>query len=235
MSLAPPRSQLRSDLRATVAACTSAPWLLIATVIIQAGPAALDAAARSRSLTLLRPAAVIIDLLTIGFYGTQRVWLLRLYRGRRLSAAESWALTKAYFGPFLSLGVRVGLPVGVVMVGVALGTRSAIAILVTGSVLSYLLDTLLTFVVPELTFETTSAKEAWASGRTMLRSTWPESRWYVLAPGLAVIAVANILGAADRFVWTAALAAAVAGLLSLTFKGAILRYYVRLRPDTPDD
>ena len=172
--------------------------------------------------------------MSIGFYGTQRVWLFRLYRGRTLSAVEGWTLTKGYFRRFVSLGVRIFLPVGAVIAAVAIGTRSTTATLVTAGVLSYGLDMLLTFVVPELTFGTSSAKEAWTTGRTMLKGTWPESRWYVLAPGLALLAVANVFGGGHRSVWVAAVVATVAALLSLVFRGAILRYYLRLRPDIPD-
>lgn len=233
--MAAPQSQFRSDLSASAVACASAPWLLVITVVIQAGPVALDAAARNRSLAFLATVAGIVELLTIGFYGTQRVWLFRLYRDRGLSLAEGWTLTKDYFRRFFSLAVRVFLPVGVVIAAVAISTRDTTAILVTAGVMSYVLDTLLTFVVPELTFRTASAGKAWTRGRAMLKDTWPASRWYVLAPGLAVIAVANVLGGAHRSVWAAGAVATMAALLSLVFRGAILSYYLRLLPDIPDE
>jgi hypothetical protein len=237
-----PKSQLRADLWASAVACASAPWLLVLTVVLVAGPAALDsAAANNRSLAFLGTISALVEVLAIGFYGTQRVWLLRLYAGRDLTPMDAWRFTADYFRRFAMLAVLTVLPVSVVVLTVFAVTRSTaanvvaiVANVVVAGVILYVLDVLLTFVVPELTFQTTSAMEAWRSGRAMIRATWPESRWYVLAPGLALFGVSTALSSSHGAVWLAAVDAAVAGLLSLVFRGAILRYYLRLRPVTGD-
>jgi hypothetical protein len=228
------QSEFGSDVRAAATAVLAAPSLLVTTLAVGVVPAVLDAAGRHRSLAFLETIGTIIGLLTIGFYGTQRVWLLRLYRGQALAAPEVWALTRGYFRRFAALGIRVFWPVAILMIAVVLVTRNLAALLIAIAVMSYVLDTLLTFVVPELTFTTASSKQAWRSGRQTLKDTWPQSRWYVLAPGLAVLAVANVFGGRNRSVWEAAVVALVASAMSLVFRGAILNYYLRLRPDIPD-
>lgn len=228
-----PQSQFGSDLKGAVSASVRAPWLLAITVAIEAGSSALDAAGRHHSLAFLTTVGVIVYGLTIGFYGTQRVWLFRLYGGESLTPSEVWTLSTRYFRRFAALGAWFVLPLGLALGAVAT-THNTAALLVTGGVLSYLLDVVLTFVVPELTFRTASVRDAWRSGRAMLRDTWPASRWYVLAPGLAVLVLGNLLGGTHRSVWGAALEGVAAGLLSLVFRAAILRYYLRLRPETPN-
>jgi hypothetical protein len=143
-------------------------------VAIQAVPAALDnAAASHRSVAFLGTIGSLIELLTISFYATQRVWLFRLYRGRELRVAEAWRLTVGYFPRFARLGALVFLPVAAVVLAVFFGVRNNAVHIITAGMLFYGLDVLLTFVVPELTFYTASPTEAWRSGRAMIRATWP--------------------------------------------------------------
>jgi hypothetical protein len=97
-------------------------------------------------------------------------------------------------------------------------------------VYGFVLDILLTFVVPELTFVTDSAVDAWRSGQAIMRSTWPRSRWYLLAPGLAAASFGNLLGRLDHTTWLAATVSAATAVLALLLKGTILQYYVQVRP-----
>ena len=229
-----PPSQFWTDTKAAARACFGGSRLLIATLAIEVIPPALNAAAGADSLGALALLAVLVELGTIGFYGTQRVWLLRISRGDDLSVSEVYSLTKGYFGRFFGLGVRVFLPFGLVVALVAVTTRNNVATLVAAALVGYVLDILLTFVVPDLTFGAASAKHAWESGRALLRQSWPQSRWYVLAPGIALLAVTNALGGSSHSIWIVIPESVVSAVLSLIFRGAILAYYVRLRPDTPD-
>lgn len=230
-----PHSQFWSDLKVSAITCIRGRWLLTTTLAIQVVPAILSAVAGDDSLGVLELLAALIELATIGFYGTQRVWLFRLFRDGGLSASEAYTLTKGYFRRFFGLGVRVFLlflPFGLLIPVVSVATRSNAATLVTAAVVGYLLDVLMTFVVPELTFRAHSAKEAWQSGRMLLRESWPQSRWYVLAPGIALLAVSNALGGYERALWIVIPESAVSAVLALVFRGTILAYYLRVRPDT---
>lgn len=239
---AAPRSQFRSDFRLASKACLASPLLVVATVVLQAGPSALDAAARHHSLAFLSTVAVLIEFVTIGFYGAQRVWLFRLFRGRALSVSDAYTLSKGYFRRFFLLGVRMALVISPFLIAItAIGSASrstisnkAVLITVIAGAGGLVVDMLFTFVVPELTFQTSSAKEAWLGGTSLLRQTWPQSAWYVLTPGVALFAAANAFGGTHRMIWAAAIESGVASTLALLFRGAILAYYLRLRPETPD-
>jgi hypothetical protein len=238
----PPRSQFRSDLRSALTACLASPLLIVVTVLLQAGPTALNAAARNHSLAFLSTIAVVIEFATIGFYGAQRVWLFRLFRESTLPISDAYTLTRGYFGRFFRLGIRMALVMSPFLIAiVAIGATShsaaahnALLITAIAGAGGLVIDTLFTFVVPELTFRTASAREAWTSGTALLRESWPHSAWYVLTPGIALLAAANAFGESHRTIWAAGIESALAAMLGLAFKGAILAYYLRLRPDTPD-
>lgn len=235
------RSTFPSDFRLALKACLASPLLVMVTVLLQAGPTALDSA-RNHSLAYLSTAAVVIEFATIGFYGAQRVWLFRLFRGGTLSIADAYTLSRGYFRRFFRIGIRMALimsPFLIAIVAIESASRSSIAhkaLLVTiiAGAGGLVIDTLFTFVVPELTFQTPSAKGAWLSGTALLRETWPQSGWYVLTPGIALFAAANAFGGSHRTIWTAAIESGLAAILALVFKGTILAYYLRLRPETPD-
>jgi hypothetical protein len=139
-----------------------------------------------------------------------------------------------YFGRFFRLGLMLIWPAFALGVIVAIATggqdHDATAIAIGGVVYGFVLDILLTFVVPELTFVTDSATDAWRSGRAIMRATWPRSRWYLVAPGLAVASFGNLLGRLDHTIWVAATVSAATAVLALLLKGTILQYYVRVRP-----
>lgn len=227
-----PPSQFWSDFKAATATCARSSGLVLVTLAIQVSPAAFSAAAHDDSVGLLSLLAALIEVGTIGFYGTQRVWLLGRFGGRDLTGSQVYRLTKDYFGRFFGLGVRIFLPLGVLIAVVAVATRNNAAILVTAAVTGYALDMLLTFVVPDLTFRANSSREAWQSGRLLLRESWPQSRWYVLTPGIALLAVSNALGGYNQNLWVVIPESAISAVLSLIFRGTILAYYLRLRPET---
>ena len=224
-----PESQFGADFKTAASACLSSPRLLFVTLAVQVVPSAL--VALGQSATALGVLGLLIDLLTIGFFGTQRVWLLRIYHGESLSAGEIYKLTRDYFGRFFGLGVRVFLPAGLI-IGVAAVSRNTAATLVIAGVTGFVLDVLLTFVVPDLTFVAASPKHAWETGRALLRQSWPQSRWYVLTPGIALITVANALSGLNHGAAVVIPESALSALLSLIFRGTILAYYIRLRPST---
>ena len=115
---------------------------------------------------------------------------------RPFSIREVPTLTGQYFARFLRLlivaAVFVALFLVVVLVEVGVhqrttGTGSSLPLRVYLSTLFivFLADVALTFVSPALVFTTSSAWEALRFGLRLLRTTWPNSVWYVLTPGLA--------------------------------------------------
>lgn len=233
------QARLGSDLRVSTLACLSSPGLLAMTAMFEVMPVVLlSAGRRYQFLNLLELVWGFVGLLAVGFVGTQRVWLGRIYQGSTLSLSEVVSLTERYFGRFVTLSLIVYLPfipllVGVFVIIFVFGS-GFIPLLAMVGIISYLLDVLLTFVVPELTFQTSSLKQAWVGGWKMLRQTWRASKWYALAPGLTLWVVASAFSGLQETIWKVVVVATVASLLSLIFRGAILLFYLRLRPDAPD-
>ena len=232
-------SEFIPDVRRATAACLASPLLIVLTVVFWAGPTVLNTASRRHSLAFLGTVALVVEIATIGFFGAQRVWLFQLLRGDALSAAEAYTLTKRYFRRFFSLGVLMALvmsPALIAIIAIEAGSHSTAAhnatlVTVIAGSGGLLVDILFTFVVPELTFRAAAATEAWRSGTALLRATWPGSGWYAFAPGVALFAAANAFGGSHRAVWAAGVESALAAVVALIFKGAILAYYLRLRPD----
>lgn len=228
----PPPSQLGSDFAAALRTVQRAPWLVVVTVALGKAPAAIPSTTHHRTAgwaVLLLP----LILFEIGFSGTQRVWLLRTWRQIPLSLGDCWTLSWRFFGRLFRLGLLVYWPLVILIIPAGLVAHAEHATWVVAvfvAVTNLLLDTLLTFVVPELVFGPASAVDAWRSGRHLLRVSWPACRWYVLTPGLCLIAIGNSLGRIETQRWVAAIAAGLAALVALAMKGAILSSYVRLRP-----
>src|SRR5437763_9529600 len=63
---------------------------------------------------LVGPAASLIALpalvLLAGFAGTQRIWYLRVFRGRALARDLVWPMTLAFTGRYIVLGLLAGVP-----------------------------------------------------------------------------------------------------------------------------
>lgn len=226
-----PPSQFRSDFQSAFRTLGRAPWLVVVAAALSAIPAGLPTTTHHRTAgwaVLLLP----LFLFEIGFSGTQRVWLLRTWRQTPLSPRDCWTLSWRFFGPLFRLGLLMYWPVAVLLIptGIVAAEYHATWLVVVVAAASLLLDTLLTFVVPELIFGPPSAVDAWRSGRHLLRVSWPECRWYVVTPGLCLLVVGNSLERVGTQPWLSAIAAGVASVVALIMKSVILSYYIRLRP-----
>lgn len=229
----PPPSSFRADLKASLHALRSAPLLVLTSVVVAALPAVLTTTSKHhRTSGWAVIVGLPLELFGIGFSGTQRLWLIHSWRQSRIAAGEVWSLTWRYTGRFMRLGLMVFWPFVPVAIVAALIGRTWLFIVVL-TIYGFFLDALLTFVVPDLTFVTNSATNAWKGGRELLSATWPNSRWYVLAPGLAALAAGNSIGRLHTHPWENAIAASLGTLIALAMKGAILAYYLRLRPRAP--
>lgn len=171
-----------------------------------------------------------IMLFLAGFAGTQRVWFVRGLRFRAVDADEVLPLTLAFLPRFFLLGLLVA-PVyaGALLLLRGLGGSSLPLI---GAALAT--DIALTFVTSTLALSTRSVRGALRQGFRMAGDTWPPSAWYLVTPGLAVL-VMTAAQPPGRGPAAAALAAGVASLVALWFKGAVVAFYLRQQPGVRDD
>lgn len=212
-----------ADLRAAVRVWKTAPLLPILAVVVNLGYVAGPGAARE-------VLGFVFMVALLGWVGIERVWYLRAFREGGLRLGDLPELWRAYAGRFFRLGCFVMLPC-FALVLVMLVTHANLTVFTTsGAVVGVLLDVLLTFVTPALTFTTASAREAIKIGVRMIRETWPACALYVVVPPLAlqVVSARYTHEAIARAVLLTA-----ATLIALAFKGGTARFYLR-RHETGD-
>ena len=231
--------QFVADLGLALRAWRKAPALPLLTIALPA----LWFVMNSSGSVILELLAILPLLFTIGFYGTQRLWYLRVWRGRDLSPGEVWRFSWSFLGRFVVLGLFVGWPL-VVVYGVftffviADQRRGPVepAYYIGIAVFSLALDFLLTFVTPALAYTTRSASQALTLGVRMIRATWPAGALYVFFPPLALqLLIYQPQRAAGLSTAVFVVASAVAALVNLLFKGAVAAFYLRQVPDVGDD
>ncbi len=230
-----PRELYLYDLRWSVRTIGRNWWFLLAVLAIDVG---ILAAAR-----LLPVLAILFWLCFVGLVGTERLFFLRAYLGDRLGPGDALAASARFLGRFLLLGLWVALffvlpafVIGVVA-GITAHTGASHHVRISrwwvrGLVLGFAVvsDVLLTFVVPALALSTAKPMEAVRLGLRMLRTSWPTARWYALTPGLTITAIALLLPASVLGYWGAAAVGLVGTALGLSFKGAVVPFYLQRTP-----
>ena len=86
-------------------------------------------------------------------------------------------------------------------------------------------DFLLTFVMPALVFTTANTVTALRIGVRYLRRTWPTTKWQVLVPPTAIIAIGQAASGRRGGLLLGAAISLSGAMLGLLFKGAQLRAY----------
>jgi hypothetical protein len=223
------------DLRWSVRTIGRNWWFLVAVLAIDVG---LVTAAR-----LLPVLAILFWLCFVGLAGTERLLFLRAYLGDRLGPGDALAATARFLGRFLLLGLWVALffvlPAFVlgIVAGITAhaGTAHHVRISrwwIRGLLLWFAVvsDVLLTFVVPALALSTTKTMEAVRFGRRMLRASWPTARWYALTPGLTITAIALLIPVSVLGYWGAVVVGLAGTALGLSFKGAVVPFYLQRTP-----
>ncbi|MGH2731091.1 MAG: hypothetical protein ACRDJI_10865 [Actinomycetota bacterium] len=210
-------AEFRGDLGATLNAWAKAPALPLVSLVLGLIPALGTGSGWFVLLYFLFCVALV------GWYGTERIWYLRVFRGKRMAPSELVRFSGAFIMPFFLLGLissLVAVPLTVLAVFASSGDYSGWI----HYVFVYIpLDVLLTFMTPALAFSTRSPFEAFSVGINMLIKEWPRCIWYALAPPLAaLVAIQTIPAIGSRVALTAA-----ATLLNLWFKGATAAYYLR--------
>ena len=186
--------------------------------------------------------ALLIGIFGLGFVGMQRVWFVHLLRGTRPPRwRDVWSLSFSFVGRFFLLGVLVTvacIPFGIVAVVLSHpaatgGTTRTTFETVVFILITLAIDVALTFVLPALALSFRSVTTALSVGLRLIRRTWPQSLWYVLAPGLTATVFASALPGSAFGSWLVAVFIVVGGVLALWFKGATVAFYVRAFPKTP--
>jgi hypothetical protein len=213
-----------ADCRRSFAVWTRQPLLPLISVLFWTLPAA------SYGNDALHFVLAVVTIIFLGWPGTEREWYRRAFAGEPFRLSEIWPTTQRFFGPFLRLGLLV-LPLVIPLIAYVISSESAPAAgLGVSLVLFFVLDVVLTFVTPALTFTTSSARSALSIGVAMLRRQWPAAAPYALTPALVVILGAQtllepIIGPAGALVGTA-----LACLVELALKGATVAFYLRHVP-----
>lgn len=159
--------------------------------------------------------------------GTERIWYLRIFQNATLSADELVSLTRRFIGRYVVLGLLLFV---VVWPAIVLLSVRPTGWVIYVTLWLALIDMALTFVTPALAFGTRSVLEAIGVGWTMLRETWPRCAWYVLAPPLAIGALARVLPRSSLNPLGSAIVGVCAYLAGLWFKGATAAFYLRRYP-----
>lgn len=243
MGLSDPKPGLARDLAASARVWRADPRLPALTLLVFTGSFLLQdlvlLADGFHGMCLSRPSscpgarglAGLVGLLQIpfllfacGWVGTERIWYLRAFRGKRMSITDAIHLTRRFFSRYFVLGAifsAITLPILSISLLWASGVSYSLW-LIFG--VSAVIDVLLTFVTPALAYTTPSVRSAFRIGVHLLRASWPSSAPYALIPPLAVYAVTRIAPTP-----AAVAPALIAGsaLLSLWFKGAIAAFYLR--------
>ena len=180
---------------------------------------------------IVGPAATLISLpaalVLAGFAGTQRIWYLRVFRGRTLARELLWPMTLAFTGRYIVLGSLVGIPFALFVVPLVLSVSGVGARALVTVPLVFVADFIGTFVTSALAFSTKRVLEAISIGWRTLWGGWPATAPYALVAPLVVLALGQTLG--RSITGAGALAVGVAGtLLTLLCKGATTAYYLRV-------
>ncbi|MDQ6746600.1 MAG: hypothetical protein M3010_00630 [Candidatus Dormibacteraeota bacterium] len=209
--------------------------------------------------SVYRPAAAFsflvipVGLFSVGFYGTQRIWYLRLFRGRTLTPNEIWGFSWRFLGRYLTLAILTGWPVLLAFMAYFIwilvaftrdyhpGQAHPRTQLTTGPffvllvVVSLVWDFALTFATPALAFTTADASRAFRLGLRMIRDSWPAAALYVFFPPLALqfLSYAPQGAGVSSFLPIYAGGALIA-MANLLAKGAVAAFYLR-RVAVPDD
>jgi hypothetical protein len=217
-----------------------APLLPVSSVLITLGSTALDRTV-STPYPLLIVAVILTSVFTAGWFGTERIWYLRAYRGERIRLVELWTLTRAFALRFVWLGLLIFGPMSVVFMLVVLwlvrssfvghqpppGESTIRTMVVVMFLLNVPLDVFLTFVTPVLAYSTRRIWKALGIGWRVLRDEWPKSTGYALVPPLAILISLQILPESALGKLGNIVLGGFSVLLNLWFKGASAAFYLR--------
>jgi hypothetical protein len=171
----------------------------------------------------------------LGFLGMQREWYATAFVGGRPSPRRIWTRSWRYFIRFLPIAVA-SIAAWVLLLGLVvlpLVLRSAtdfgsirLRVEITVTIWSFVVDFVLTFVMPALVFTTANPFKAFAIGMRYLRRAWRAVRWHALVPPMAIIVVGQMIRGGHTGIAYGVTITLLGAMLNLLFKGAQLRAYL---------
>lgn len=190
--------------------------------------------------------AGLVAFVFLGYVGSERLWYLHAFTGRRLSTRAALRAALSYWPRFVRLGLLVSLvslPLYVVIAPALIdagrdasngGTGDVpLWVLLYIAATSLLVDFALTFVTPALVYNTRRARVAARIGLRLLRRTWPHAAVYVLIPPFAVLLMTRF--SSGPVGWGGVALIVGSTLLNLLAKGATAAYYLRIMPISGTD
>lgn len=181
--------------------------------------------------------SLAIGFLFAGWAGTERMWYLRTFRQKDISANEQWRFTWAFVGRYFRLDLlvtMVSIPASTLIVLWGANQGGRVGFRLAGAVVPLTIGFMLTFVKPALAYSTKRVRTALREGVGMIGAHWPASAWYVLVPPLAIglfarlaplRLVPSVLGTDT---WGRLVLVAIGALLTLWFNGATDAFYLRV-------
>lgn len=178
--------------------------------------------------------AIVMTVVSFGLAGTERVWYLRAFRGKRMHPGEGIRMTLAFLPRYVVLGLAVlasTIPIYVLSAAMFVRPGHSLAALIVLAIAGMLwllgVDFALTFVTQALAFTTTRVGQAIRIGFREIGAEWPRSAPYVLIPPLMLEVGVRLL----PLRWAGLAGALALSLLTtglnLIFKGATAAFYLR--------
>jgi hypothetical protein len=175
----------------------------------------------------------LVSVFEIGFAGTQRVWFVRASQGQRMNRSEVWRATWSFFGRYFAL-VLFSFPVVILLLALSLHHVGRYRIMLYLGI--FLIEVLATFVTPALAFSTRRLRIAIPTGFRMLRSSWPQSAWYALAPPLTILFISfDFVRRSAGIAAAVVISGLVVPILHLWARSATAFFYLRLVPAVGPD
>lgn len=175
----------------------------------------------------------LVALFQAGWVGTERIYYLRFFRNSPQTGSSPGALTRAFIGRYIVLGIVSGFMSIIAIAPLALiawALHVPDSFAVWGQAFALLIvDAVLTFVSPALAYSTRQTSTALRIGWAILKEGWPTTLWYAVVAPMAIVALTYMRPQEFRYevspIWV--VASALAGIVNLAVKGATARFYLR--------
>lgn len=199
---------------------------LAVTALTVAMLCALGSIFTSTGTSSLAPVAWVVQVATLGFLGTIRVWYLDADDGRRMPWDEVLSTSRALWERFFRLGVySVVLMIVPAAVAIAFSLASRVAGTLAFFVVGLLLDVALTFATVVLSFYDMKAGDAVRYSIAVTQAQWPACAVYVLLAPLAINLTFVVLPARTIDVAVMVPLQLLIAAAALALKGATVLFY----------
>ena len=198
-------------------------------------PALLAAGAPLAWRAPITALVLLLHVLTFGYVGAERIWYLRIWRGRETKLGEVATYARRFLRRYFGLALIVAIPFVLLLVGTGLFGDEVEVSSWPNVLLTFLVHLAITFATPALAYSTADPGEALRIGFRFIRDHWPISAWYMVVPSLVAIVIFQRFTAVSTSWWPDLLLPVLSMLANLLFKGGTAAFYLRHVHDVPDD